>query len=366
MCCASRTRSLSDAVRGIKACSAAKELLLGSVGEGVAVVHHWDADGVASAAAVVRLRGESIVSVVTPELGVYGTEAIPWKSLDDAEVVAVIDYGIGLTPAALGRSSRLLVIDHHRSGCVDAGLCCNPVSVCGLGEAEVPATAYLMRELLAWGGRDGVVDDLAALGIVGDMGAYLDRLPDGVRGFLNRACGSLGISLKSLLRAADVVDACYRNLRYGLIRRAVTLLAEGGPAAVLGDPQLLRNYGEWERVREGVMGLLEREAEFCGSVVKVFRLRADSLVTSYVGRRLASELGGVIVLIHELPSLNRTYVYVRSRESPIVGCREAVERAGLKVGGKDYVLVVTCGAGDEACVNKAVSTIVRRLCGVVG
>ncbi len=361
MYCNSRTPSLSDAISNINACSRARALLFSDQSD-VAVIHHWDADGVASAAELLRLIGSRIKTIEVPKVGFYDLRTIRWERLKDVGLVIIVDYGIKIDAQCLKEFGfKILLIDHHREGCANPSICCNPASLCGLREEEVPATAYLIRELALTAGLAGL-DDLAALGIIGDMGAYLNKLSADALAVVKSACTTLGISPEDLARAADIIDACYRNIRYDLLRHAVNILASEGVNAVLHDELLLRNYSAWEDLRESVEALLVDEGIFCNRV-HVFRLKANSLVTSYIGRKLARKLGGIIVLVHEAPSLKRAYIYIRARDNPLTKYKDALKRAGLLVGGKDYVLVVTCGIDEDACVNKAVYTVVRKACG---
>ena len=301
--------------------------MLESAGK-LAVVHHWDSDGIASAAIVHRLRPDA--SFYVPRIGLFSAGALP--ELEGCDAVLLLDYGVRAreVEALEGRLGvPVAVIDHHVNE-ARGMLFCNPVALGG-SEDEWPSTTWVMRRLL---GLEGF-DDLVAPGLVGDLGSraasFLDKL-------------ETGSSLEELLLAANLVDSCYRAVDYQGIARARQLLSEGGVQAVLRDSRLRGTLEEVEREFSAVLSSLEPEAR---GVVVVYRAVTDFYLTSRLGRRLADRHPeSIVVLVNRVRRLGSAYVYVRSQHLSLRAVLESL-RAAMHVGGKDKVFVASCRSDCE-------------------
>jgi len=296
--------------------------------ESLAIVHHWDSDGVASAAIVSRLRSNVVFYV--PRIGLFSGDAIPL--LKGCDAVLLLDYGISVNEVEaleerLGVS--VAVVDHHVNG-VREKLFCNPVALGG-SEEEWPSTTWVMRRLLGLKG----FDDLVALGLVGDLGLR-------AAGFLNGLDAGLG--LEELLLVASLVDSCYRAVDYEGIAHARQILSERGVRAVLRDSRLRDTLEGVEREFSAVLGTLEPEVR---SSVVVYRVVTDCYLTSQLGRELAARHPeSIVVLVNRVRRLGSAYIYVRSRRFSLRRVLERV-RPAMRAGGKDKVFVVSCRSDCE-------------------
>ncbi len=356
MCSASTTRSSSET-----SCKKVKKLL--EEADKVTLVHHWDADGIFSAAIIKRaLPGKDVVTVV-PEIGEYSAEAIP--SIDGRvgqNTVVLVDYGISFEEVqklsrAIGRP--VAVIDHHASN-VSGEYVCNPVAA-GMHEEDYPSTTWVIKQQIL--GKDLINDPeiglMIAAGIIGDVGPRAKNLPQWV--FIESVLKEAGLNLNDLARAIDIVDSCYRLYDKECIRLAVEAASSGGVPAVLNHPTLIEKNrvlaDEMKKVFEHV-----QEVSRMGDII-MYRLVGDLYVTSYVGRKLAGENPyHVVVLVHEVPRLGKIYVYVRSATKYLRPCIKLLKQEGLVVGGKDRVFVVTCTADCSQAIIQKVIDALREVC----
>jgi len=353
---ASTTRS---SFREIPACS---EFIEGVLREGrkVYVLHHWDADGVASAAILLRVLGPRIVGMSTPKIGVYGASALNLNEIkkSGADALVVLDYGARPDEvlARVPQGLQTFIVDHHA---VELSYnarerCCNPVAL-GMGEAEYPSTTWVLYELL---NTPFDIVDLVALGIIGDLGPAL-AMSEHVT-FVDNVAAELNMTLNDFVRAAELIDSCYRIMNSECIKHAVQVLAEEGVKGALHDEVLVNAHESASRYVDSAYDRLQSLEEPCPGV-KLWKLSLDSLVTSYVGRSLARAYpDNVILLAHNIPSLNVTYVYVRSYSVPLRRFLEKLREEGLSVGGKDMVFVVTCSEGEDC--DEVLSKITTHLC----
>ena len=312
--------------------------------ERLGVVHHWDVDGVASAALAWRLLGRpSWLSV--PRIGFYSASAIP-EPPASVDALLVLDYGIpGAEYVKLRRALRvplIVVVDHHRvqpPQPVEGLYYINPVAAGEVDEDDAPACSFLLYRLL---GSPGGVEErvTAALGIAGDLGPYIDAgKPHPGLERARQLLRGTGWSLERLRELAELVDSCYRIVDTECIRFAVETLATRGPEALASSPRLREAEKKAKSMIEDALKRLEPIPAPRG--VLAYRLEYDGYVTGAIGRILASRNpDGVAVLVHTIPSQGGGFIYIRSVSTPVTPLREELARRGWRSGGKKSVAVL--------------------------
>ena len=321
------------------------------------VIHHWDSDGIASAALIGRFASKLGVDVRfhVPKIGLYSIEAIDLKLIDDYEpdVLLILDYGIPLRDVekierVLG--VNVVVIDHHLNEVRSKGFF-NPVAY-GSSEDEYPSTTWVLRDLIDV--RESL--DLVALGVVGDLGKRLEVKK--FKGEIERYALKFGLTLNDLYRASELVDSCYRLFDYDMICHARDLLKREGVNGVLRscllDEELQKLKFEVENAYLNLRLIKD------GGLIKVFELKSHSYITSLIGRGLANKFeNSIVMLVHKVEGLNLTYVYVRSNAFNLRGVLEALKKSDVNVGGKDQVFVVTCPSDSNEHVERVYDLIVK-------
>jgi len=319
--------------------------LAGALTQRVAIVHHWDSDGVAAASLLARAAlgaGGAVAKAAVPRIGRYSWKALPQPG--GVDLVLVLDYGIpGSDYEAY--ASRLdvpvVVVDHHRVEPPRGGpgnlSYCNPVAQGRGGEADHPSAAMLLHGLL---GRSGRGDSLlAALGTIGDLAPFYDasRPHPGLDAAASHAHRA-GVDLRQLRELAERIDSCYRLLDEDCIAHAFRL-ATLDPFSLLGDRLLAEAREKASRLVEEAYQALRPLGRVCG--FKAYYLEVDALVSSAVGRRLAAEEPGeTVALIHYIPSQHGGFIYVRSLSSRLDWLHERARRRGHRAGGKTNVAVI--------------------------
>ena len=311
------------------------------------VAHHWDADGVATAALLLmHLPGRGRPEPV--EIGFYTWKAIPRPA--EGEGLVVVDYGIpGVEYDRLAVEERLeAVVDHHRVPPPERFKAyCNPVSLGLAGEADYPGASVLTYHILA-SPEDDASKGLSALGAVGDLAPYYDsgRSHPGLKVAESLVEGTR-YTLKRLRRVADLVDSAYRILDHKCLARAAMAASEGGVEALESLPCLSKAYERSTTLLREALELLEGPT-LLPAGVRLYRLEMNAHVTSAVGRRLASKNpDSIVALLHVIPELGVARLYVRSVSKPLAALRESLASMGVRVAGKESVIVV------EAPANKA-------------
>ncbi|MCE4611817.1 MAG: hypothetical protein F7B17_07605 [Desulfurococcales archaeon] len=305
--------------------------------ESPVILFHWDTDGVASAGLASRhLNPGARLRVIEP-LGVYGVEVLPGEPRGEL----ILDYGLpGNVYDSLASRGSLAVIDHHRvEPAKRLRSYCNPVAEGLGGEGDYPSCSMLLYKLLE---RPGGRTDrgLAALGVVGDLAPFIDsRRPHRGVEEATRVLEGTGYTIERLRRLAEAVDSSYRVNNPGCLNEAAKAAAEDGVEGVEALECIWEAREKASRLLEEALSKLQPLDAPPGVIA--YALEMDALVTSQVGRLLASRSpGSIVVLAHTIPSQGRGIVYVRSVSKELTWLRRALEEAGVKAGGKDYVVVV--------------------------
>jgi len=317
----------------------------------VAVVHHWDADGITSAALVIeevrRVSPGTKVHNCSPTIG-------RWV-LDEGEVASIRTWGpdlLVIVDLAI-RDDDLdsildglpgvpaLMVDHHRAEVPEHPRLDyhNPVAD-GLPETEYPSCSWVLRELL-----DREMDMLTVLGVFGDRGRELVDEPiwETMQTFL---AGS-EMSWDDMHLLVDLVDSSAKRVDLPSVNAAVEHLLEGWR-----DPHSLLEVLEWKdgntEVERALILELERGPETVTDGVLVKTIDTPYLVISTAARRLLRTRDQAVVVVVNLGySEEEVQVYVRRKgELDLAPLIPVMRKRGYSAGGKGEVVGVILPRAD--------------------
>ena len=294
------------------------------------VLHHWDADGVASASLILDWLGD-YAELYVPPLGFYWLDSQAAKEVRDLgtfDTLMVVDMALPVESVERAASAvgagRVVLVDHHvrpRERLPDSWI--------SLVDASQPSASWHLTQLL------GVQPDLRSiLGVAGDLGPTLRSHP--VYGEVLRVLESLGMAVEELERLAELVDANYRVGDREGVKDAVFVLSRG-----YKDPRSLLELKRWvmrHRSAEAEVERVMREArvEDFGGVVYV-EFESPHLLISTVGRRFAWSRDHVAVLVLN-SRWRRGYAQVYSRvnglDLDLTPLAEMARSRGYNAGGK--------------------------------
>lgn len=336
------------------------------------MVHHWDTDGMASAALVIKartIRGDETETRATiPPIGSFSPQAVVEALGDTVERqearLLVLDYGIKWPPQPPRGmdGERLHVVDHHRTEYpMWLRWWCNPAAGGFGGEGESPSTTWVLYRHVLGDPGDPMGSALVALGVLGDLGHR--ALKGDLRRVLEGLLRPSRLSLEEALRLSHLLDSCYKTLDRACVEEYTLRLARGDLGELLEDGILLRRASTVERAVEEAVREEPRVILNCRrGRVGVWVRESSAYITSSVGRALASGRGlDVIVLVDRVPPLGRAYVYTRSPRLPVGAWLVSVLR-GLapSAGGKDSVAVAECPL-DGTCVDRVLDAVLGVL-----
>ncbi len=313
------------------------------------VVHHWDADGISSAAILMRERGR--MPVFTPPIGEFRFDPRVESGVYSSKLTYFVDLNMPSDVLGLverGLLKKAVFIDHHIQDPIshEKIVYHNP-----LERGEVyPSASFVVSELF------NHTSYLTVLGAAGDVGERLFE----IEGFAEKAekiLESEGISRKDLLRAVKLIDSNYITLdRYG-VEEAVFFLHTAEFDDVLGREEWIEKAEEVEQDVEKAVS----SAKISGDVTFAF-FYSPNAVISKVARELVWRRGAKVCVAVNRGFNGKYQLYVRlSRgDERMKELARRLKALGINAGGKAEV-VGSVFEADEEKLKKALSEVLDVL-----
>ncbi len=314
------------------------------------VVHHWDADGVSSAAILMRERGR--MPVFTPPVGEFKFDPRIESGVYSSKLAYFVDLnmpGDVFRLAERGLLRKAYFIDHHIQEPIshDRIIYHNPLS---RGEVY-PSASFVVSELFNHSSY------LTVLGAVGDVGERLFEM-ERFGELAEKILEEEGVGVEEVLEAVRLVDSNYITLdRYG-VEEAALFLSE----AELDD---VLERVEWIEKAKEVKEDIERavnSARVNGGVAFVCFYSPNAIISKVARELVWSGKASVCVAVNR--GFNGKYqLYVRLNRGD-KRCRELIEslrKLGINAGGKEEV-VGSVFEADEERLERALEEV-RRIFG---
>ncbi len=307
------------------------------------IVHHWDTDGVTSAALLVRaLKLERFTNMTAP-IGEFRFDGRIWDAIERAERLYVLDFNV---PNEVEKVKvPTLFIDHHTQPRIGNPLVeqVNP----SLEGNYYPSNSLVVSE------HFGIWNAWSALGVVGDIGEKAFELET-----VNELLRKANLSRTEALRLVELIDSNYIAMERKAVEEAVAVLLES-------EIKDLLEYEPWIKkanaIREAIESALSSVEERNGFAFVEFESPFN--VISKVARRLVWEMGyrGAVVVNRNFHGKAQLYFRISPEEAERIDMGEVIarlKRLGTKAGGKREVLGCVC-EGDK--IEKALAIIEEYL-----
>ena len=295
----------------------------------VLLIHHWDTDGLCSAALLLDYFGRDDVDTWTPLLGTFYLLPEHIEMAQGYDHVVACDMAL---PAdnikAIAEKTRVTVIDHHHQDPIEEIEHINPVAYGASGE-EYPSNTWVIKEHLGLPLSLKII-----LGYIGDREQKIMNNPPFWKQTQEYLEGE-GVAFDDLLELVYRIDSSYKV---------------GEREAVMLAPQQLREYEtredilankEWaenlRKLEEKLEKVLSEPPEVVDGV-QVKRLDTPYAIISQVTRKLAWGTGKDTVVVNTGFFSDQDQLYSRSN---IVDMHSLIERAkkyGYNAGGKKDVI----------------------------
>lgn len=306
--------------------------------------HHWDTDGIASAALILEsLENRNVnVETFTPSIGNYLIDRKDRERIRriDPDEVIVVDMALPEDSVEfLKEFGEVQIFDHHLQDKHDVGLHYNPI-IEGASPEEYPSATWVISEFL-----DRDMDFLSILGAFGDREEKL-KDNDLVMETVEEVLSSIDSEFEELLNCAESIDTLYKvGDREAVAKMPFFLKDVKEPEKVLGREDLQENKRNLKQaIEEEVEGSLEEIKED----VLYREMSSPYNIISTVTRRLAwsREDKKVVVSNSEYQS-GKTQIYIRGPLENSETVIEEMKGRGYSAGGKSDVVGMVVPEEDE-------------------
>ncbi len=309
------------------------------------IIHHWDADGICSAAILAGIfeeKGETWVNL-SPEIGDF---RLPRNRLTfcQASDIHVLDLNL---PEEIEKLAlifkKILFIDHHVQKKIDLP---NVVHVNpNLNGRDFPSASWVVSDYFnRW-------NHLSALGAIGDLGS---KAFDYERNLELLA----ELTRDQALRLVKLIDSNYVMVDREGVEKAVTLLLKKSPQELLEIKKWNRNLERISEEVEGIISKLKGDSPYCE-----LHFESDMNVISIVARKVVWEMGYNAVLAVNYDFNGKSQVYLRINPNfknlDITKIISKLKGNGFNAGGKKDVLGVVCRKSDVESVLAIIRPFLR-------
>ncbi len=298
------------------------------------IIFHWDVDGIASTALLVKYLGLKPM-LYTPKIGFYRLDLDEILGFKGYDSIFIVDFGVDTSSIESLKDevdSEVYVFDHHLRRESDK------ITIFPYRDSDgdiYPSESIMVSELL------GIEPNfLTVLGFVGDL--FGKALENKYSYVLRGEWNSFGFGYRDLKLFVDLIQSNYVFMDRREVESAVYKLMDS-----IEDPYILLENRLWrERYREMyrvINKVMSTEVESIDGV-RMLELEEKLYITSYVGRYLAEKYSGEYVLIG-VPELLGGYsqIYLRISGENKLDFHKLIEELnglGVYAGGKDDVVGV--------------------------
>jgi nanoRNase/pAp phosphatase (c-di-AMP/oligoRNAs hydrolase) len=314
-----------------------QEYILSPEPHRIVLIHHWDVDGLASAALILQFAQQhkivSTIELFAPTVNNYFLENAEFERIAalNPDAVVVVDYNIPLDNIErLEQIAPLVfVFDHH----VQTADINRP----GLQDTNYPGCSMLVSDYLMQ-----PLSIAAVLGMVGDQEELIQQRTDFYPS-VEQMMTEYALTFDQLLRITKLLDTSYIVDDAAAMRHSIDLIRQyclhmTDPQAVLNDPRLLAQETEIKKDFDHEVSSFAKATVDKGSVILYHTLQTRFSLISEVTRALARTHADKIMITSQRRGAQAS-LYVRSRIpginlTPIV---DAARAHGFNAGGKPEV-----------------------------
>lgn len=328
------------------------------------IIHHWDTDGICSAAILFESIGEEIDTRI-PTIGNYylGTEEIADISDRGYDSIIVADMAIpedNILQLKKESDAEIYIFDHHLQDIIDIeGVNhYNPVSM-GEPIERCPSTSWILSEYF-----NRRTDLLAILGAVGDNEQKI-KTNQYVFRKIERFLENSDLTFDDLLTMVELIDSNYKIGDQEMVLNAVRFVKENH-----SSPKTILENKAWHQNLTNI----EKEIAYQGSMpvsssngISTQAIHTKYNIISTVTRQLAWNTDSIVsIVINDGYFNTECQVYIRAG-SPGINLKPVIDLArenGYSAGGKREVAGVVLPKGEtERFIAEVTDILSERITG---
>ena len=300
------------------------------------ILHHWDCDGICSAAMLIRMNREENF---TPKIGNYYIDREDMEFLRKYKEIKIVDMNLPHVEK-LCEFAKIWIYDHHMASHVK---CAEEHFNPSLNGKFYPSATLVIKERF-----NLPFDYLVALGIVGDKGPKTKELKE--YEFIKKWMEKHNINFEILEKAVSLIDSSYKiNDRHEVIKNVELVL--NGLDEILENEKLNRNLDKIEKEIEKWKRMARKEGK-----IMVLEMRSNYNIISAVTRKIVWENGGTALVLNH--KNDRDEIYLRSMEMGVRNYIKIAKEKGYFAGGKKEVMGAILPKGEG---NKFFKELLERI-----
>ena len=326
----------------------------------VLVIHHWDTDGICSAAIIFEYFGKEIDTHI-PQIGNYYLTAEEVSTISDRgyDLIIIADMAIpeaNILQLKKGSGAEIYIFDHHLQDIIEGVTHYNPVSM-GEPVEKYPSCSWVLSKYLNRG-----IDLLSILGVVGDNETKIKNnqlIFSEIENYLETS----DLTFDDLLVMVELIDSNYKTGSREMALNAVSFLRENrlSPRSILDNKEWHQNI---EKLNQEIAYQSNMPVSSIGEI-SIQEINTKYNIISTLTRQLAWDSGSKVSIV-----LNRGYfdgedqVYIRAG-SPDIVLEPLIDLAmekGYSAGGKKEVVGVVLPKEDTDIFINEITDRLREMC----
>ncbi len=283
------------------------------------LLHHWDTDGITSAAIYIKLDGED--NLFTPKIGNFYLDSEDFEVVKKADKVVILDMNLP-DAVKLCKYADVYIYDHHRASKVEcAKEHYNPY----LMGMMYPSCTTVLMERFSY-----KPDYLVALGIIGDKGPGAKKIEEWK--IVEKVMSSENLREGELQLAVELLDSSFKLNNRDEVVENVHLVLQG-IKEVLENDKLHTNL---EYISKEIEMWSDR-AEYMGNYM-FLEMRSPYMIISAVTRRIAWSRKKPAIVVNHKDDRDEFYIRFPNNEHSALPLIELAKKRGYNAGGKDEVM----------------------------
>ncbi|WP_048064207.1 single-stranded-DNA-specific exonuclease RecJ [Archaeoglobus fulgidus] len=291
------------------------------------IIHHWDTDGITSAALLIKALELDEFRNMSPPIGEFRFDDRIRKAIEHAERVYILD--LNLPYDVEGIEKETVFIDHHIQPKIKNPRVrqINP----SLEGKESPSASFVVSEYF------DVWNTWTALGAVGDVGEKAFKIPKVVE-LLNKE----GLAREEVLKVIELIDSNYIAMDRKGVEQAVKVVLENSEKDLLTHkPWIKRAKAVGDAIQDALSNVEVRDG------IAYITFESPFNIISKVARKAVWELGydGALAVNGNFHKKAQVYFRVSPDIAEKVNMHKIISKLREKdfnAGGKKEVLGCVC------------------------
>ena len=291
------------------------------------IIHHWDTDGITSAALLIRTLNLEEFRNLTPPIGEFRFDERIKRAIEEAEKIYVLDLSLPHEVEAIEK--EIMFIDHHIQPRIK-----NPrvkqINPALEGDEALSASFVVSQYFNIW-------NAWSALGVIGDIGEKAFKIPK-----VEELLEMDGITKEEALRLVSLIDSNYVTMDRESVEKALRVVLENPIKDLLTYEPWLKKA---EAIEEAVQDAISKAEVRNGIAFITFKSPFN--IISKVARKAVWEIGyeGAAVVNEDFHRKAQIYFRVSSKMAEKINMAQIIAELkgkGFNAGGKREVLGCIC------------------------